>query len=85
VGSGREPEARAILDRLSTRAAASYVSPVAFVTLHLALGDADAAFAAMERAHAERRGWLVYLRVDPLLDGVRGDPRFAEWVKRMGL
>ncbi len=85
VGLGREAEAQAILAGLTARAAASYVSPVAFVTLHLALGEADAAFAAMERAHAERRGWLVYLRVDPLLDGVRGDPRFAEWIRRMGL
>jgi hypothetical protein len=53
--------------------------------LHTALGDLDAAFAALARAHAERRGWMVYLQVEALLDPVRDDPRFAEWVAKMRL
>ena len=39
----------------------------------------------MERAYTERRGWLAYLNVNPLLDSVRGDPRFNVLVRRMGL
>ena len=36
-------------------------------------------------AHAERRGWLVYADVNPLLDPLRGDPRFAAIVEAMRL
>jgi hypothetical protein len=49
------------------------------------LGNYDAAFEWMERAYEERRGWLAYLKVDPLVDPLRPDPRFAGWLKRMGL
>jgi serine/threonine-protein kinase len=83
--AGRTAEARALLDQLYRDAKARYVSPVAFVTVHLALGEADQAFAWMERAREERRGWLCYLKVEPLLDEVRGDPRFRALVEAMGL
>ncbi len=58
---------------------------MAFVTVHLALGEADQAFAWMERAREERRGWLCYLKVEPQLDEVRGDPRFRALVEAMRL
>jgi serine/threonine-protein kinase len=83
--AGRGAEARAVLARLEERARTQYVSSVPFAILHLALGDIDRTFAAIERAHAERRGWMAYLRVDPMLDPLRGDPRFEEWLRRMRL
>ena len=61
------------------------MSPVAFVTVHLGLGETDQAFAWLERAREERRGWLCYLRVEPLLDEVRGDPRFGKLLEVMRL
>jgi serine/threonine-protein kinase len=83
--AGRVPEAREILAELTLRRAQRYVAPVPFALLHVALGETDAALADIERAHAERRGWMAYLRVDPLLDPLRGDPRFAAWLQRMRL
>jgi eukaryotic-like serine/threonine-protein kinase len=83
--AGRTAEARAILDQLYGEAKERYVSPVAFVTVHLGLGDADQAFAWLERAREERRGWLCYLKVEPLLDEVRGDPRFGGLLQVMRL
>ena len=83
--TGRTAEARAILDRLYAEAKERYVSPVAFVTVHLGLGDTDQAFAWLERAREERRGWLCYLRAEPLLDEVRGDPRFGKLLQVMRL
>jgi serine/threonine-protein kinase len=85
VRTGRRDDARALLAQLERRARERYVSPVPFTMLHTALGDRDAAFAALARAHAERRGWMVYLQVEALLDPVRDDPRFAEWVAKMRL
>ncbi len=83
--AGRTAEARMLLDQLYRDAKERYVSPVAFVTVHLALGEVDQAFAWMERAREERRGWLCYLKVEPLLDEVRGDPRFRALVEAMRL
>jgi serine/threonine-protein kinase len=82
---GRTTEARAILDGLRAESRVHYVSPVAFVTLHAALGERDAAFEWLERAYADRRGWLAYLRVEPTLDGLRGDARFTALLERMRL
>ena len=45
--------------------------------LHAHRGDADRAFAELDRALRERTGALVWLRVDPALDPLRKDPRFA--------
>jgi len=39
----------------------------------------------MERALEERRGWLAYLRVNPLLDPLRGEPRFQALIEKMRL
>ncbi len=83
VRRGRRHEAEARLHQLEQIAREQYVSPVDFVRLHIGLGNADAAFAWMEEAYAERRGWLAYLRVDPLLDPLRSDPRFDGWLQRM--
>jgi TolB-like protein/Tfp pilus assembly protein PilF len=82
---GRATEARAVLDGLLSEARERYVSPVALVTLHAALGEPDPAFHWLERAYEDRRGWMAYLRVEPALDGLRGDPRFTRLMERMRL
>ena len=82
---GRPDEARAILAELEARRRDAYVSPVALVMVYSALGDADRAFEWLDCAYEERRGWLVYLNVEPMLDGLRGDPRFRRLVERMRL
>jgi serine/threonine protein kinase/tetratricopeptide (TPR) repeat protein len=83
--AGREQEARAVLGALEAQARDDYVSPVAFATLHLGLGDVDRALDWAERAYAERRGWLVYLRVNPIMDPLRGSPRFEALARKMRL
>jgi serine/threonine-protein kinase len=82
---GRLEDARGILAELEARQRHAYVSPVALVMMYAALGDADRAFEWLDRAYEERRGWLVYLNVEPMLDGLRADPRFRRLVERMRL
>jgi lipopolysaccharide biosynthesis regulator YciM len=82
---GRVDEARAVLNELHERSKTGYVSPVALCGLYVTLGQADAAFEWLEQAHRERRGWLAYLKVEPMLDGLRNDPRFPRLVERMRL
>jgi serine/threonine protein kinase len=70
---------------LERKALHDYVSPVEFTTLYIALGDADKAIEWARRAYDERRGWLAYLKVHPVLDPVRDDPRFNALTRQMGL
>jgi eukaryotic-like serine/threonine-protein kinase len=83
--AGRDGEARAILARLQALAESTYVSPVAFATIHLGLGDVDRALDWTERAREQRRGWLAYLKVNPLMDPMRGHPRFEALIRAMRL
>jgi hypothetical protein len=83
--AGKHDAARAVLADLERRAAEDYVSPVAFATIHLGLGEWGRAVPWMERAYDDRRGWMAYLRVNPILDGVQNEPEFQELVRRMRL
>ncbi|HEX2780485.1 MAG TPA: protein kinase [Gemmatimonadaceae bacterium] len=83
--SGQSDEARAVLRSLEDHAAHDYVSPVAFATILLGLGDVERALDWTERSLEDRRGWLAYLRVNPLMDPMRGHARFGALIKRMRL
>jgi TolB-like protein/Tfp pilus assembly protein PilF len=85
VLEGHIDEAREILDELYRKARERYVSPVDFAKLHNELGDIDEAFHWMDKAVEDRRGWLVYLNVEPAVDNLRSDPRFHALLKRMNL
>jgi tetratricopeptide (TPR) repeat protein len=81
--AGKHAEAELVLAELAALHAREYVSPVAFATLHLGLGHIEEALDWAQRAHAERRGWLAYLDVNPLLDPLRGLPEFEALAARM--
>jgi hypothetical protein len=49
------------------------------------LGDKDSAFEALNRAWEIRDSSLVNLKVDPYLDPLRGDPRYAALIEKLGL
>ena len=57
--------------------------PVALV--HCGLGESDRALAWLEKAYVERSDYMPYLGLDPMLDGLRSDYRFAALVGRVGL
>jgi tetratricopeptide (TPR) repeat protein len=85
AAKGRHTEARGILDGMYAQSREHYVSPVAFAMLHAGLREADQAFEWLDRAVEDRRGWLAYLKVEPLLDPLRGDPRFGRLLERVRL
>ena len=53
--------------------------------LYRRLGLTDDAFVWLNKACDERSVWMIWLKVDPALDGLRSDPRFALLMKRVGL
>jgi len=83
--SGRREEAAAVLDELAEKKQDGYVSPIAFATVYLGLGDQERALDFIEEGYRERRGWMAYLQVNPVADAVRDHPRFAALVAKMKL
>jgi TolB-like protein len=51
--------------------------------IHAQLGDTDTAFDALNRAWEARDNALLRLKVDPYLDPLRGDPRFAALLAKL--
>jgi adenylate cyclase len=81
----RADEARAIAQRLETRARERYVPPNQVAYLYAGLADFDTAFSWLERGAAERDSMLLFLNVEPMLAPLRADPRFAELRRKVGL
>ncbi|MBV8762949.1 MAG: winged helix-turn-helix domain-containing protein [Deltaproteobacteria bacterium] len=70
--AGERAAAHAIVAELAPAGLFDY--EVALV--HLALGDTQAALAALAQARDARSGWFAYARVDPRLATIREHPRF---------
>jgi serine/threonine-protein kinase len=48
-------------------------------------GEKNSAFEWLERAYAQRDGGLADIKIDPLLDSLRGDPRYKALLRTMKL
>ena len=82
--AGNRVEAQKLLDKLKTLAKRRYVSPHDIAIIYIGLGEKDRAFEWLEKAYAEH-ALLVNLKVDPVYDSLRSDPRFSGLVRRVGL
>ena len=83
--AGRRGDALRLLAELKNRKKAGYVPAGAFVNAYLGLGENDEAFAWLEQAYKEQSNMLQFVKVHPFFDPIRGDPRFADLVRRVGL
>src|SRR5438093_883487 len=83
--TGRRAEAEDQLAELDALRRTGYVSPVAYAMLHLGLEQWPQALDWVERAYQERRGWLAYLKVNPILDPLRGHPGLDVLLRKMRL
>jgi len=83
--SGKRTEARKIIDELNDLSKRMYVDPYFLAEIYVALGERDQALQALDSAYAQRSSWLVWLKVEPKFDQLRGDPRFKDLVRRVGL
>ena len=82
---GNRSEALKLLDELRQMSGQRYVSSYDLAILYTGLGDKDKALAQLNKAYIERSGWFINLKVDPLLDPLRSDPRFVDLVRRVEL
>jgi tetratricopeptide (TPR) repeat protein len=83
--AGRRQDALRIIGELKRRSETGYVPAGAFVNPYLGLRDYDQAIAGYERAYKEQSDILQWVKVIPFVDPLRGDPRFQDLVRRVGL
>ena len=60
-----------------------YVSPYRIATIYAVLGEKDEAFKWLEKGVAEYDGQMDCLKMDPIVDPLRSDPRFQALLHRM--
>jgi eukaryotic-like serine/threonine-protein kinase len=82
---GETNKATQILTQLQSQADSRYIPAYLIARIYLGLGDIDAMFDLLEKACDERYGYLAYLEVEPIFDGVRADPRYEKLIRRVGL
>ena len=82
--AGRRDEAQKILARLTEEAKSRYVSGYSMALMFMGLGDKERAIDALERSYREGAGNdLFTIKVDPMLDDLRGQPRFEALVAKI--
>jgi len=52
--------------------------------LYARLGDNNQALEWLQKAYDKHSDYLVLLKVDPMFDETRSDPRFAELMRKIG-
>ena len=80
---GRKKESDAALSELITKYHASNAFEIA--TIYAFRNQTDEAFEWLDRAYAQRDPSLMATKVEPLLNSLHNDPRFAALLKKLNL
>jgi TolB-like protein/Tfp pilus assembly protein PilF len=83
--SGQHAQGREALHELEVLSRNHEVDPLLIAVAKIGMGDKDSAFVWLEKAYLQRSSGLNALKVDPLYDPLRSDPRFASLLQRVGL
>jgi tetratricopeptide (TPR) repeat protein len=83
--SGKLAEAENTLRKFDELTRHKYVTPFQKALIYAGLGKKEEALKFLEKAYGERSLQPVSLRWDPRLNGLRGDPRFQDFMRRTGL
>ena len=83
--SGQQEEARRILVKLEQMHQQGIAPSASVAILYGALGESGQAFAWLEKAYQERDPQLTYLKAGRRFEPMRKDPRFGQFVRRVGL
>ena len=85
AAAGKRDEAQKVLVELEQLSKQMYVSPYFMAVVYSGLEEKDQAFHSLEQAYQERHAYMVLLKVEPVFDPLRSDPRFAGLMRRVGL
>ena len=81
--AGRKSETQKIIGELKERSRHHYVFPSDFAYAYLGLDDKDQALTFLERAYEEQDPALFWLKMSPLFDPLRSEPRFQALLRRV--
>jgi Tfp pilus assembly protein PilF len=81
---GERGEPKKCLVKLRELARYRYVLPSAAGLVYLGLGDHDRVFNALDEAFEERETRMIFLKMDPIYDPLRSDPRFEVLLQKVG-
>ena len=83
--AGRRAEAERAFREIEPAIGEIFLDPtLLYATAHLGLGENDRALTWLETACRERANAIIGLKVDPIFDPLRSDPRFAELLRCAG-
>jgi serine/threonine-protein kinase len=85
AASGQPEEARKLLGELEELSRKRYVSAISRALIYAGLGEKDGAMEWLEKAYQDHEPWLGWLNADPVFDGLRGEPRFTNLLKKVRL
>ncbi len=83
--AGRREDALWIVGELQTFPMNRDVSPFYLAMIYAGLGDNEQALRWLESAVEERYNWVVWLRTEPVFGRLRGEAKFVELARRVGL
>ncbi len=81
--SGERAKAEVVLRELEQLAKRQYVSPTAFATIYLGLGQKEKCLDWLEKAYEQQDSACWYLKIDQIYDSVRNEPRFQALVQKV--
>ncbi|MEY2546310.1 MAG: hypothetical protein QOG48_1427 [Verrucomicrobiota bacterium] len=82
--NGQREDAQKILARLTSEAKSRYIAPYAWALLYVGLGEKERALTELERAYQTGdNNYLFVIKVDPILDELRSEPRFNALVQKV--
>jgi eukaryotic-like serine/threonine-protein kinase len=83
--SGKNDYADRISRELQVRSKREYVAPAYSAMIYVGLGNKDRALALLEKGYEEHDQEMNLLKVNPVWDSLRSDPRFQDLTRRVGL
>jgi len=81
--SGERAKAEVVLRELEQLAKRQYVSPTAFATIYLGLGQKEKCLDWLEKSYKQQDSACWYLKIDQIYDSVRNEPRFQALVEKI--
>ena len=83
--TGQQAQAELAITKLHELNRREAVDPIAFGEAYIGTGDKDQAIVWLNKAYAHHSNALTGLKVDPIYDSLRSDPRFQDLLRRVGL
>jgi hypothetical protein len=82
---GRQTEVQRALEKLHELNRGQEVDASAIISAYIGVNNKEQAFSWLERAYSQHSNVLTTLKVDPVFDPLRTDPRFDDLLHRVGL